>query len=89
MRIHHLNGGTMCPMSARLVNGRGSLFEAELMVCHCLLLETKDGLALVTGLGTEDCADPALRLGRTVRRGISWTSRKAATRGSASIPCGR
>lgn len=52
-------------MSARLVNGRGSLFEAGLMVCHCLLLETKDGLALVdTGLGTEDCADPALRLGR-------------------------
>jgi glyoxylase-like metal-dependent hydrolase (beta-lactamase superfamily II) len=52
-------------MSARLVNGRGSLFAEGRMVCHCLLLETKDGLALVdTGLGTADLADPVGRLGR-------------------------
>jgi glyoxylase-like metal-dependent hydrolase (beta-lactamase superfamily II) len=65
MRIHHVNCGTMCPMSARLVNGRGSLFAEGRMVCHCLLVETNDGLALIdTGLGTGDLADPIGRLGR-------------------------
>jgi len=34
------------------------------MVCHCLLVETSGGLALVdTGLGTADVADPRARLG--------------------------
>ncbi len=34
------------------------------MVCHCLVVETKSGLALVdTGLGTADLADPRGRLG--------------------------
>ena len=34
------------------------------MVCHCFLLETEDGLALVdTGLGTRDVAHPTARLG--------------------------
>ena len=29
------------------------------MVCHCLLVETADGLALVdTGIGLDDIADP-------------------------------
>ena len=51
-------------MSARLVNGRGSLFAEGRMVCHCLLLETDEGLALVdTGLGTHDLDDPHARLG--------------------------
>jgi glyoxylase-like metal-dependent hydrolase (beta-lactamase superfamily II) len=64
MRIHHLNTGTMCPIGRRLVNGTGSLFERARMVCHCLLIETDDGLALVdTGLGLDDIAAPQ-RLGR-------------------------
>jgi hypothetical protein len=64
MRIHHLNTGTMCPIGRRLVNGTGSLFERARMVCHCLLIETHDGLALVdTGLGLDDIAQPQ-RLGR-------------------------
>ncbi len=65
MRVHHLNTGTMCPASARLVNGRGSLFGRARMVCHILLVETRsDGLVLVdTGLGTGDIAEPN-RLGR-------------------------
>jgi glyoxylase-like metal-dependent hydrolase (beta-lactamase superfamily II) len=64
MRIHHLNTGTMCPIGQRLVNGSGSLFRRALMVCHCLLVETHDGLALVdTGIGLGDIADPP-RLGR-------------------------
>jgi len=64
MRVHHLNTGTMCPIGQRLVNGTGSLFQRARMVCHCLLVETDDGLALVdTGIGLGDIADPP-RLGR-------------------------
>lgn len=64
MRIHHLNTGTMCPIGRRLVNGTGSLFQRARMVCHCLLAETNDGLALVdTGIGLDDIASP-MRLGR-------------------------
>ena len=59
MRIHHLNTGTMCPIGRRLVNGTGSIFQRARMVCHCLLAETDDGLALVdTGIGLDDIADP-------------------------------
>jgi glyoxylase-like metal-dependent hydrolase (beta-lactamase superfamily II) len=65
MRVHHINCGTMCPFGQRLVNGEGSLFARATMVCHCLVVETNDGLALVdTGLGTADLADPNARLGR-------------------------
>ncbi|TPQ31442.1 MBL fold metallo-hydrolase [Bradyrhizobium guangdongense] len=64
MKVHHLNTGTMCPVGRRLVNGTGSLFQRARMVCHCLLVETNDGLALVdTGIGLGDIATPA-RLGR-------------------------
>src|SRR5690242_4280921 len=64
MRIHHLNTGTMCPIGKRLVNGTGSPFSRARLVCHCLLIETGDGLALVdTGIGLDDIAEPA-RLGR-------------------------
>ena len=64
MRIHHLNTGTMCPIGRRLVNGTGSIFQRARMVCHCLLIETNDGLALVdTGIGLDDIAEPP-RLGR-------------------------
>ena len=69
MKIQHLNTGTMCPNGQRLVNGTGSLFKRARMVCHCLLIETNDGLALVdTGIGLGDIADPD-RLGpRWVRQ---------------------
>jgi glyoxylase-like metal-dependent hydrolase (beta-lactamase superfamily II) len=68
LRIHHINCGTMCPHSARFVSGEGGLFERARMVCHCLLIESEDGLVLVdTGLGTQDVADPA-RLGRRFLR---------------------
>jgi glyoxylase-like metal-dependent hydrolase (beta-lactamase superfamily II) len=64
MRVHHLNTGTMCPVGQRLVNGTGSLFQRARLVCHCLLVETDDGLALVdTGIGLGDIANPP-RLGR-------------------------
>ena len=64
MRVHHVDCGTMCPFSARLVNGTGSWFAAGKMVCHCLIVETDDGLVLVdTGLGTHDIESPRKRLG--------------------------
>ena len=49
----------MCPPLGKL----GGLVEGK-MVCHCLLVETNDGLMLVdTGLGTGDIDDPKGRLG--------------------------
>jgi glyoxylase-like metal-dependent hydrolase (beta-lactamase superfamily II) len=59
MRIHHLNCGTLCPHGARLINGKGGLFEPGRVVCHCLLIETGDGLVLLdTGFGVEDTRNP-------------------------------
>jgi len=64
MRVHHLNCATMRPPSRRLVNGIGGLFEAGVMVCHCLLIETDHGLFLVdSGLGLADIRDPVGSLG--------------------------
>lgn len=56
MKVHHLNGATLCP------------FAGETMVSHLLLVESETGLILVdTGLGLTDCRDPRVRLGRFVR----------------------
>jgi glyoxylase-like metal-dependent hydrolase (beta-lactamase superfamily II) len=63
MRIHHLNCGSMCPRGGRLFGGTGGPWSVAPMCCHCLLIESRDGLTLVdTGLGVEDIADPK-RLG--------------------------
>lgn len=57
--IHHINCATLCPMSARLINGHGSYFGKAKWICHCLLIETNAGLVLVdTGLGTNDIQHP-------------------------------
>lgn len=59
LKIHHLNCATLCPISQKLFNGRGSWQESGTLVCHCLLIESEAGLVLVdTGLGRAD-----LRLG--------------------------
>ncbi len=64
LRIHHINCGTMCPVCEKLINGHGSLLKPARMVCHCLLIESRDGLVLVdTGLGTQDLNNPQGRLG--------------------------
>lgn len=77
MRVHHLNTGTMCPRGGRLVSGSGGLFARARLVCHCLLIESDDGLVLVdTGIGTGDIAAPA-------RLGARWV-RQAAPRLDAS-----
>lgn len=60
MRIHHLNCGSFCPHGARLVNGKGGLLEPATIVCHCLAIETAEGIVLVdTGFGTDDARNPA------------------------------
>ncbi|MBK0393271.1 MBL fold metallo-hydrolase [Ramlibacter algicola] len=64
MRVHHLNCISTCPAGGHLMDSRtpGVLTRAHLC-CHCLLLETNDGLVLVdTGLGLRDCASPRTRL---------------------------
>jgi glyoxylase-like metal-dependent hydrolase (beta-lactamase superfamily II) len=62
MRIHHLNCGTMCPFGGRLMDGASSSLAA-ILVCHCLLVETAEGLVLVdTGLGLRDAESPGRRL---------------------------
>jgi glyoxylase-like metal-dependent hydrolase (beta-lactamase superfamily II) len=64
MRVHHLNCGTLCPRPEKLLRGKGRLLGPTRMVCHCMVVELSDGLALVdTGLGTEDVAAPVKRLG--------------------------
>ncbi|MBI5093900.1 MAG: MBL fold metallo-hydrolase [Candidatus Hydrogenedentes bacterium] len=65
MRVHHLNCATMCPYGASLIRGGGGLFSRTRLVCHCVLVESSEGLILVdTGLGMDDISDPK-RLGTT------------------------
>ena len=64
MRVHHLNCGTFCPAGGRLMDGRSHGLTGRL-ICHCLLVETEQGLVLVdTGLGSRDMRAPFPRLSR-------------------------
>lgn len=63
MAVHHLNCGSLCPHGRRLINGDGGWLEKGSIVCHCLAIESGDGLVLVdTGFGLEDAGTPR-RLG--------------------------
>jgi glyoxylase-like metal-dependent hydrolase (beta-lactamase superfamily II) len=65
MRIHHLNCGTTRPFGGRLVDGRGHPFRSARGICHCLLIETGQGLVLVdSGFGMTDVQRPLESLGR-------------------------
>ena len=65
-QIHHLHCGSMHPLCAALYGQKG--YRAHL-VCHCLLLETDQGLVLVdSGFGVQDYLQPQTRLGRVIRR---------------------
>jgi glyoxylase-like metal-dependent hydrolase (beta-lactamase superfamily II) len=62
LRVHHLNCGCMCPLGGRLMDGF-SPGPTGLLVCHCLLVETGQGLVLVdTGFGERDAEHPYERL---------------------------
>jgi len=64
MRVHHLNCISTCPAGGHLMDGRTpSALTRGQLCCHCLLLETNDGLVLVdTGLGLRDVAEPRTRI---------------------------
>ena len=62
MKIHHLNCGTCCPPGGRLFDGTTDGAQGHI-VCHCLLIESNDGLVLIdTGFGTRDIANRNHRL---------------------------
>jgi len=62
MHIHHLNCGCMCPVGGALFDGFSRGLTARL-VCHCLLVETNQGLVLIdTGFGLRDVQSPYSRL---------------------------
>lgn len=66
MQVHHLNCGTLHPIGGRWLRlaSQPRLAEPH-MVCHCLLIETGEGLVLVdTGLGTADVEHAVERLQR-------------------------
>jgi glyoxylase-like metal-dependent hydrolase (beta-lactamase superfamily II) len=63
----------MCPFGGRLWDGHSPLLGPAEIVCHCLLIETEIGLALVdTGFGMRDVArprqlSPAFRIANRIR----------------------
>ncbi len=64
MHVHHLNCGTMCPRPAGLISAQGGGVGQARLVCHCLLVELRNGWALIdSGLGTRDVAEARKRLG--------------------------
>lgn len=70
MLVRHLNCATLCPRGGRWVNGSRPICERARLVCHCLLVETSDGLVLVdSGLGLGDVRASHGRLhARSLRR---------------------
>lgn len=79
IRIHHLNCGSMCPYGRRFMAGEGGVLETADMCCHCLLIETAQGLVLVdSGLGSDDIRDPR-RLGGFFRSVIRPQLRQEET----------
>ncbi len=68
MRIFHLNCSTLCPLGGHFTDRISSGVFTAHMVCHCLLIETNDGLVLIdTGLGINDVAAPAERINPVLR----------------------
>lgn len=67
VKVHHLNCGTLNPVGGGLVSSTPGGAET---VCHCLLVESDQGLVLVdTGFGEHDIQDPVGRVGRLF---MSW-----------------
>lgn len=74
MKVHHLNCGCLCPFGGQIFP---NVIPAE-MVCHCLLVETKDRLILIdTGIALADARNPK-RLG-TLSAPMGFQSRPDLT----------
>ncbi len=70
-QVHHLNCGSMCMRSSRLFHGAGGWLDMAHMVCHCLLIETDQGLVLVdTGIGYKDLTAPTFPDSYIVRKAM-------------------
>lgn len=55
---------TLLGISSYLTKDNQSAFSPGKMICHCLLIESNEGLILVdTGIGLQDVAEPKARLG--------------------------
>ena len=83
MRVHHLSCGTDCPAGGALFDGRSGLGRGHL-VCHCLLIETEQGLVLVdTGYGLKVVRHPHRppeeRITRTFRNLLNIQLREEET----------
>ena len=77
MRIHHLNCGLMEPLGGAMFDGVSGGATAKL-ACHCLLVETDQGLVLVdTGFGLQDVRQPY----RASAHSSSCSTTSASTRG--------
>src|SRR6195952_5099655 len=64
MRIHHLDCISSCPLGGRLFDDFSNCIACRgRLCCHCLLIETEQGLVLVdTGFGLQDVRNPKRRL---------------------------
>lgn len=79
MRVHHLNCGTDCPVGGALFDGRSKGALGHL-VCHCLLVETSQGLVLVdTGYGLKDVRETYPRLSRPFKTLLNIRLREEET----------
>jgi glyoxylase-like metal-dependent hydrolase (beta-lactamase superfamily II) len=55
----------MCPLGRKGLEGRGRWTEKGSMVCHCLVVETSDGLVVIdSGFGLDDVRNANERVGR-------------------------
>jgi glyoxylase-like metal-dependent hydrolase (beta-lactamase superfamily II) len=64
MRIYHLNCASLFPLGGRLIGRSLNPKGQTHLVCHCLLIESPDGLILInTGPGLQDVLTPQKRLG--------------------------
>lgn len=77
MKVHHLNCGCLCPARHKAWL---SAVLPEMLVCHCLLIETQDRLILVdTGLGTEAIQNPQILGYSSLLLGIEKDTQYTAT----------
>ncbi|MBA2405874.1 MAG: MBL fold metallo-hydrolase [Bdellovibrionales bacterium] len=68
MRIHHLNCSTFCPLGGHFTDRISPGLKEGHLVCHCLLVETHEGLVLIdTGLGMKDVFRPQDRMSSLFR----------------------
>lgn len=81
LTIHHLNCVSSCPLGGRLMDARSpSVLQRGSLCCHCLLLETEQGLVLVdTGFGLRDVHDAPSRLSGFFLRLLSPDFREEMT----------